>query len=343
VPPLIQERRQHLSPSNPLFVHVRMQAWLAFRGAEPVGRISAQIDQLYLEQQDAHTGFFGMLEAHDDPEVFGQLLATAEDWLRGQGMRRVLGPFNLSINDQSGLLVAGFDTPPSVLMGHGRPYYPGRVEAAGYRPIQDLLAYRIATDFVAPPAVQSLLSKAEDQVRLRPLRRKRQAEDFQIMRDIFNDAWSENWGYVPFTEAEFRHIGEELAPMIPDDFVQIAEMDGEPAGMIVMLPNINEAIRDLNGRLLPHGWLKLLWRLKIRHPQSARVPLMGVRKRHQLTLFGGALTFMLIEAVRRAAQRRGVREVELSWVLEQNRRMCDVIEALGGNSYKRYRLYEKTL
>jgi len=189
----------------------------------------------------------------------------------------------------------------------------------------------------------ALVRKSADSIRLRPLNRQHLSADLAILRDIFNDAWRNNFMFQPFTEAEFAKIGKELAQLLPADYVQIAEVNGEPAAMIVMLPNVNEAIRDLDGRLFPLGVVKLLWRLKVRHPASARVPLMGVRQRYQSSLLGTALAFLLIDRVRHAALQRGVQSVELSWVLERNKPMRNIIENLGAEPYKRYRLYEKGL
>jgi hypothetical protein len=343
VPPLLFERKQHVSSHNPYFAHARWQAWLALCGARPVGRISAQVDQLYLQRYSDATGFFGMLEAEDASAIFQSLLNTAEIWLRGQGMDRVVGPFNFSINDECGLLIDGFDTPPSVKMAHGRAYYARRIEALGYAPAKDLLAYRLTErGFTAPEAMRALVSKKAGQVHLRPLDRSRLDVEFGILRDIFNDAWSENWGFVPFTEAEFAHIGRSLAPLLNDDFVRIAEVDDDPAAMIVIVSNLNEIIRDLDGRLLPWGWFKLFWRLRRGDLKTARIPLLGVRKRYQKSLLGIALAFMLIDAVYIPLFKR-VTEVEMSWILEDNLKIRHIIEALGGVCYKRYRIYQKAL
>ncbi|HYA03459.1 MAG TPA: GNAT family N-acetyltransferase [Syntrophobacteria bacterium] len=343
VPPLILERRQHLSPRNPYFDHARFRAWIAYRGAKPVGRISAQIDRLHLERYKDATGFFGLLEAEDDPEAFRALLSAAETWLRDHGMRRILGPFNLSINQECGLLVEGFDTPPMVMMGHNRTYYAGRIEGEGYGKAKDLVAYRISSMFGLPPAMESLLARAAKRVQVRTLRRDRFVEELRVLQDIFEDAWSSNWGFIPFTAREFDDLGRTLRFLVHDDFVHIAEVDGEPAAMIVAFPNVNEAIRDLNGRLFPWGWLKLAWRLKVRHPRTARVALMGVRKRYHNSRVGAALALLVIVALRECGVRRGVREVELSWILEDNVGTRSIIESLGGVVYKRYRLYEKRL
>jgi GNAT superfamily N-acetyltransferase len=343
VPPLILERRQFLSSSNPYFLHAQYFSWIAYRDTKAVGRISAQIDQLHLQRYQDATGFFGMLEAEDEPEIFQTLLNTAETWLRERGMRRVLGPFNLSINQEPGLLVEGFDTPPVIMMGHARPYYGARIEEQKYVKEKDLLAYMVDIDFKMSPAMEKIIQQAAETVRIRPLRRSQLDKEMQILRDIFNDAWSQNWGFIPFTEEEFKHLSQDLKMLVPDDFIQIAEVDGLPAAMIVGFPNINESIRDLNGQLLPFGWLKLLWRLKVAFPKTARAPLMGVCKRYQRSRIGAALALMVIDAVRNSGVRRGVQQAELSWILEDNLGMRNMLEAIGGAAYKRYRIYSKEL
>jgi len=258
-------------------------------------------------------------------------------------MVRILGPFNLSINQECGLLVEGFDTPPMVMMGHARPYYAERLEEHGYGKAKDLLAYWISADFTLSPAMESLMARAAKRVQVRPLRSRRFQEELRILQDIFEDAWSNNWGFVPFTEREFRHVGKMLRLLVPDDLVQIAEVDGEPCAMIAAFPNVNEAIRDLNGRLFPWNWLKFLWRLKVGHPKAARVPLMGVRKQYQNSRLGAALAILVIATLREFGVKRGVREVELSWILEDNTGTRNIIESLGGTVYKRYRIYGKKL
>jgi hypothetical protein len=343
VAPLHFEQRQRLTAKNPFFEHARWQAWTARQRGRIVGRISAQIDDLYEKQHGERIGYFGMLEAGDDPELFRRLLATAENWLLEQDIRTVRGPFNLSINEECGLLVEGFETPPFIMMGHARPWYGEHIERAGYRKATDLLAYNIRPDFEAPRIMTRLLERETAEVSVRRLNRRQLPQELEILRDIFNDAWQENWGFVPFTEAEFADIGELLILLVDDSFVQIAEIGGRPVAMIVTIPNINEAIRDLNGRLLPLGWLKLLWRLKVRYPRSARVALMGIRREFQNSAFGAALAFRVIDAVRWNVVRRGIGNVEMSWILEDNTRMRNIIETVGGYQTKRYRIYEKTL
>jgi len=343
VPPLLLERRMHLSPKNPYFDHAKFCSWIAYRDDKAVGRISAQIDQLHIDRYRDATGFFGMLEAEDDILTFQVLLDTAENWLRRQGMRSICGPFNLSINQELGLLVDGFDTPPSMMMGHARPYYAERIEQTGYRKEKDLLAYIVSTDSKLSRAVKTITAKVKNRVLIRGLRKSRFAEELQIIRDIFNDAWSKNWNFVPFTNAEFEHLGKDLKMLADEELVKIAEVDGEPVAFMVLLPNINEVIRDLNGRLFPFGWLKILWRLKVKYPKSARIPLMGVRRRYHDSLMGAALAFGVIADVKQPALKRGLKEVELSWILEDNMGMRNIIESLGAHVYKTYRIYSNDL
>jgi len=343
VPPLIMERHEHLSRKNPYFEHAQIRTWIAYRGTMPVGRISAQVDDLHIRHHQDATGFFGMLEAENNSETFQALLTVAENWLREKGMRRVFGPFNLSVNQECGLLVEGFDTPPYIMMGHACPYYGSRIEEHGYHKEKDLLAYLVQIDFEFPLVVKKLLDKNRKDIVVRPLKKSNFSEDLETLRTIFNDAWSNNWCFSPYTKAEFDHLGKDMNPILDENLVQIAEFRGKPAAMIVVLPNINEILKDLNGRLFPFGLLKLLWGLKVAHPKSCRVPLMGVCQRYHGGLLGAALAFMVIDAVHEPAAKRGYREVEMSWILEDNMGMRNMIESIGGVAYKRYRIYGKNL
>ena len=343
VAPLNFEQRQRFSPKNHFFQHAHWQGWVARRNGQLAGRITAQIDDLHLQQHGDAMGYFGMLEAEDNAEVFATLCKAAENWLRDRGMRQVRGPYNLHINEEVGLLVDGFSTPPFVMMGHGRPWYGSRIEEQGYAPVKDLLAYHIRPDFEAPRVMTRLAERVSEKVVVRPLRRKQLAQEAAIMLEIFNDAWANNWGFVPLTHDEFLDTVKTLTPLMPDDYVQIAEYEGKPVAFIVALPNINEVIRDLGGRLMPFGWAKLLWRLKVRHPRTARVPLMGVRQEFQHSRLGPTLAFMVIDAVRKALHARDVTDVEMGWVLEDNDGMRNIIETIGGAAYKRYRVYQKRL
>ena len=342
-PPLLLERRMALSPREPIFRHLRWRAWLARRDGRTLGRISAQVDALHQDRYGDDTGFFGLLEGEDDPEVFAALFAVAEGWLCSRGMRRAVGPLNLNINQEVGMLADGYDHPPFFLMGHARPYYHPRIEALGYQPCQCTLAYACPTVYQEPKAVARLRQRLSKRLSLRPLERSRKAAELTLIRDIFNDAWAANWSFVPFTEAEFKALGESLLLVTPPDLVWLAELEGEAVGFIVMIPNINEAIHDLNGRLLPFGWLKVLWRLKVRGVCSGRVPLMGVRRRLQDSPLGGGVAMSLIHQCGQAALKRGITATELSWILEDNAGIRSIIERIGGSVSKRYLVYAKQL
>jgi len=344
VPPLIAERKEAFSPKQPFFKHADWCAWIAYRDGQPVGRISAQIDHLHQQQYDNKTGFFGLIEAPDDDAVFKALFETAENWLRPRGMKQVIGPFNLGINQEVGILVDGFDTPPYVMMGHSPRYYDAAIERCGYQQAQDLLAYELDNNTLTIPRVmQALINRSAKRVNVRCLNRKEKEAELEIMRDIFNDAWENNWNFVPFTREEFRAIGKELLMLLPEDFIQVAEIDGEPAAFNVLIPNINEAIADLDGRLFPFGWARLLWRLKVGFPKTARVALMGVRQKYQNTRFGPALAYMVIKAAMDAGTGRGLKRCEMSWILDHNHGVRNIIESIGGEVTKRYRMYEKDL
>ncbi len=343
IPPLRLEQRLHYSRFNPFLKHGEWQAWVAYNNNQPVGRISAQIDTLHRQRYGADTGHFGALECINDPAVFSALLLHAEAWLAARRTRHISGPFNLSINQECGVLVEGFDSPPVIMMPHSPRWYNVLLESNGYQPAKDLLAYRVNVDFEAPRVMRALIRKFSSQVRLRPLNHKKFYEEIEILRNIFNDAWSENWGFVPFTEAEFAELGKSLRLLVPDDFIQIAEVNDIPAAFMVALPNFNEVFTELNGRLFPFGWLKLIKKIRLREIHTARIPLMGVRKQFHHTPLGMALAFMVIDAPRRIGLNRGIKEVEMSWILEDNKAMRGMLDSIGSKQYKRYRIYTKTL
>jgi hypothetical protein len=344
IPPLMLDRKEAFASKHPYFKHAIWRAWVAYRDGKPVGRISAQIDELHQQRYNNKTGFFGLIEAPDDHAVFAALFATAEAWLREKGMQQVIGPFNLGINQEVGILVEGFDTPPRVMSTHSARYYGAAIETCGYQPAQDLLAYEAdISSYTVPESMLVLVNRTAEQVKIRPLERKNMAADFEVMRDIFNDAWQNNWNFVPFTREEFWTIGKELLMVMPGNFIQIAEIDGEAAAFIVLLPDINEAIADLDGRLLPFGWAKILWRLKVRFPKASRLPLMGVRQKYQNTIYGPAMAYLLIEAGFKVGRAKGLDRVEMSWILESNKGVRNIIEKFGGKITKRYRMYQKTL
>ncbi|MFK8257622.1 N-acetyltransferase [Erwinia sp. AnSW2-5] len=344
IAPLYIERAEHLSKKNPGAEHIEWQAWVAKKEGRVVGRITAQIDTLHRARYGADTGHFGMIDAINDPGVFSALFSAAETWLTSKGAWKITGPFGLNINQESGLLIEGFDTPPSTMMAYGKPYYAQALEQQGYAKGIDLTAWWMRrTDLHFPPSLTRLMDKVRKKVKIRRLNRKQFGEEMQIMRQIFNSGWQNNWGFVPFTEHEFAVMGDQLKFLVPDDMIYIAEIDARPCAFIVGMPNINEAIADLNGSLLPFGWAKLLWRLKVSGVRTARVPLMGVRQEYQFSRTGPVIALLLIEALRGPFARRKIEALEMSWILETNSGMRSMLERVGAVPYKCYRLYEKQL
>ena len=340
VAPLKMERRQALSPkTNPFFNYADVRFWLAYRDGRVVGRISAQSDRRL-----PGVGHFGMLAAEDDPALFRALFAEAEGWHRARGISHIQGPFDLSINEEIGLLVDGFETPPMLLMGHNPRYLASRVEEQGYAKVKDVYAYLFHARSQTPAWADRLVGR---QMRPGVVRRqldwKRYDEDLAAVVDIFNDAWSQNWNFLPLGEDELDALAKSLRPLLHKSLVQIVDVDGEPAAFGIGLPNLNEAIRDLGGRLAPFGWAKLLWRLKVGGVGTSRVPLMGVRRRYANTPLGSALALSIMNALGRESVKLGMDRIELSWILEDNRSMRRLCEAMAGAPYKTYRVYEKAL
>lgn len=346
VAPLDIERAEALDPrKNPYFEHAEVQLFLAWRDGKPVGRISAQICHLYQKQYGDQTGHFGFIDAIDDPAVFAALTTAAEDWLRKRGMTRILGPLSFSTNEETGLLINGFNSLPMLMMAYHAPYTGHRLDDCFYVKAKDVIAYDLAMDaYRALGSKRSLEKTAEGgRVTVRPLDMKNYHRDLSVALDIFNDAWSDNWGMIPFTKGEIEAAAKGLKPLIDPKLVSIAEVDGEPAGMLVCVPNLLEAVADLNGALLPFGWLKLIWRLKFGQLKTARVPLMGIRKKYHGSFLGASLLPMMFGSIREHFLARGLERVELSWILEDNMPMRRVCEGVGGRAYKTYRIYEKSL
>ena len=345
ISPLIMERMEALTPkTNPFFEHAEVQLFIARKDGRDAGRISAQIDRLAPTDPKDPAGYFGMIAAEDDPELFAALFKAAEDWLRQKGCKRALGPFNLSINEEMGLLVDGFDTPPMVMMPHDQRYVAGRVEALGYAKTKDVYAYVVGMERDLPPRIRSRLQRTDAKgISLRQLNFKNYEREVHAMTDIMNEAWAHNWGSTPITEAETRQLAKSMRPVINEKLVWFADIDGEAAGFGVCLPNVNEAIRDINGALLPFGWAKLLWRLKVSGVKTGRVPLMGVKRKFSHEFRGQILPFLIIDAMAKEARKAGIKEVEMSWILEDNRPMRAIIESVDAKRYKTYRIYQKAL
>ncbi len=345
VPPLKGEVRGLITPGeNPWFEHAEAVFFLASRNGEIVGRISAQIDRLVLEHMGAGLGQWGMLEATDQ-KTAQELLSAAEGWLRGKGMIRSMGPFSLSIWDEPGLLVKGHDHPPMVMMGHHNAAYEKWVEGAGYKGIKDLYTYDLPTG-PFPPIVGRIVEAGEKnpKIRLRNVDKKRFDEEAGLILSILNDAWSDNWGFIPLTDSEIAYAGKKLKPIVLEDMIQVAEYEGEPVAFMMALPDVNEFIKDLDGELFPFGWAKLLWRLKRMRAKGGRVPLMGVVKRLQSTRLASQLAFMLIENIRRVGTANyGLERGEVGWVLDDNKPMISIAKAIDSHINRIYRIYERRL
>jgi hypothetical protein len=346
VPPLKDEVHGLLNPKkNPWFEHARAQFWLAYRGDKVVGRISSQVDDLVMEHMGQGTGQWGMFEALDG-EVASQLISTAETWLRQQDMTRALGPFSLSIWDEPGLEIEGFDEPPTAMMGHHRPEYQAWVEAAGYAKAKDLVTYALDISNWHDPLIERLIAAGErnPRIRIRQIDKSRFDEEARLILNLLNDAWSNNWGYVPLTEAEIAYAGKKLKPIIFRELVRVAEVDGEPVAFMLTIPDINELLKDLNGELLPFNWIKLLWRLRKPRTRRLRVPLMGVAKKLHGSRLASQLAFMMIEFTRRdAVTKYGATHGEFGWILEDNKGMLSIAQLPGAAINHRYRIYEKPL
>ena len=351
VPQLRSEEVELLTPGkNPFFDHARHQFFLARRGEKVVGRISAHIDELALTEPadkgfGPGTGQWGLLEA-EDAATAQALIATAEDWLRGQGMTRVLAPISMSIWEEPGLLVKGHDHPPTVMMGHHNPAYQGWIESAGYTPAKRLLTYELDITREFPPIVQRIVAAGEKnpRIKIRPVEIKHFAREAAIVIDILNDAWSDNWGFVPFTAKEAEYGGKKMTPLIREDLNMVAEFDGEPVAFMLTWSNANEPIKEIGGKLLPFGWIKML--MWLRNPQcnTMRVPLMGVKKEYQNSRLASQLAFMMIEYIRRnAVKSYGATRGEIGWILEDNKGMVAIADAIDSHVNKEYVIYEKAL
>lgn len=351
VPPLRGEAYDAITPgNNPWFEHGEAQLFLAERAGQNVGRISAHLDHLALAQPPEQgmgpgVGNWGLLEAADEATA-ALLISTAEDWLRAKGMTRSLGPISLSIWEEPGLLIQGHDHPPSIMMGHDNPAYEAWVEATGYQKAMDLYTYEIPVVADFPPIIQRIVKSGERSGRIviRKVDKSRFDEEAALILGILNDAWRDNWGFVPITDSEVTFTSKKLKPIVYEDLIRIAELDGEPVAFMMTLPDINQKIAGFNGSLFPFNWAKLLWWLRAPKVQTMRVPLMGVVKKLQTTRMASQLAFMLVEYIRRSAVKNfGTTRGEFGWVLEDNGPMRSVGEATGGHINKTYRIYKKKL
>jgi len=351
VPPLKSEALGLITPEkNGWFSHAKAQLFLAEEDGRVVGRISAHIDTLALTMPPEQgfgpgVGQWGLMEA-ERQDIFQALLARAEEWLRQQGMTRALGPISMSIWEEPGLLIDGYDHPPTIMMGHAKREYRGWIEWANYRPVKQLMTYEVDITKQFPPIVQRIIKSGEKNARItvRNVDKTKFEEEAAIILSILNDAWRDNWGFVPLTPPEIKDVGVKLKPIVFNDLIRIAELDGKPVAFMITLPDLNEAIKPLNGSLFPFGWAKLLWWLRKPKARTVRVPLMGVVKELQASRMASQLAFMMIEYIRRASvEHYGSQRAEIGWILDDNQGMRSIAETIESRVNKVYQVYERTL
>ena len=351
VPPLKMEAKELVDPvKNPFFEHADVQYFLAKRGSNVVGRISAHIDRLAIAQPAEQgmgpgVGNWGMLDAEDEATAH-RLIRAAEEWLTSKGMNRVLAPISMSIWEEPGQLTFGFDQPPTVMMGHQPKRYQDYIESAGYTPAKQLHTYELDIIKEFPPLIQRIVQSGEKnaKIRIRDVDKSNFDAEAALILDILNDAWSDNWGFVPFTDREIAHAGKKFKPIVREDLIMIAEYEGEPVAFMMTLPDLNEVIKPMKGSLFPFGWAKLLLWLRKPKVKTMRVPLMGVRKKLQSSRLASQLAFMMIEYIRRnAIARYGSTRGEIGWILDDNQGMIAIADAINSHINKTYTIYEKGL
>lgn len=337
-------QREMFSPKhNAFYQHADVQLFLARRRDEIVGRVSAQIDHEHNNFHNERTGFFGFFESEHDSELAAALLGAAEHWLRERGIDRIRGPLNFSINGEVGMLVDAFDQPPVMLMPYNPPYYLDLMQQCAYDSVKDVYAWKWAGQ---PPKgsaariVEELRSRPE--VTIRRADMSRFDEEVRTILDLYNDAWSENWGYVAATDAEAEQLAKDVKMLADPEIIPIVEVDGVPVGVALALPNLNEAIADLNGRLFPFGFAKLLWRLWRKRFKTGRLLLLGIKKEFRTRKYVG-LAYLLCDEIYKGATERGYDWAEFSWTLQDNHLINSLITKVGARHYKTYRLFEKAL
>jgi GNAT superfamily N-acetyltransferase len=342
VPPLLFDRKRFFDRErNPFFKHAEVEFFVAWRGDEPVGRITAHIDRHFKEFQHHEWGMFGFFECENDPEVAAALLSTAEEWLRARGRDRMVGPMNFTTNDECGILIDGYDLMPTVLTDWHHPYYPGLLEGAGLTKAMDLYMWSLAVADRGSvhPAIWRVAAEVESKygIKVRNMRKKDMEAEIGRFLEVYNAAWEQNWGFTPLTEEEVRHYAKDLKPVLDENWAFIAEKDGEPVAAGLTLPDYNQVLIHLNGRLLPFGWAKALWyKRKI---DRVRVFALGAKPEWQHTGVAAKLYELHYDAAERLPQKSG----ETGWTLETNKRINRAMERMGGKIVRTYRVYEKLL
>ncbi|MEX0993391.1 MAG: hypothetical protein WDZ37_05275 [Solirubrobacterales bacterium] len=347
VPPLISERRRFLDRSrNPFFQHAEAEYFLAWRDGRPVGRISAHVDRNLNEFQGNRWGLFGFFECENDREAANALLAAAEAWLRERGRDRMVGPMDFTTNDECGLLIEGYELEPLILEGWHHRYYRELIDGYGLGKAMDLCMWKLRLDEVDErggfhPMIVSAAEKvtAEHGVTIRNMRKRRLAQEIERFLEVYNAAWERNWGFVPLSDEEVRHYAKDLRPILDERWAWMAERDGEILGAALSLPDINQCLKHMNGRLLPFGWAKFLWhRRKI---ERLRVLALGVKPEYQH--LGIAASFYIEHVNTARSEHDHIWWGEMGWILETNEPMNRAMEGMGGKIVKRYRVFEKLL
>jgi GNAT superfamily N-acetyltransferase len=343
VPPLLAERRDFLNPrKNPVYEYAEIQPFLARRGADVVGTITALKNRRFCDFHPAerHVGFFGLYECRQDPEASRALLDAAARWLRARASTVMRGPTNFTTNDVLGLLVEGFDDDPAILMPYNPPYYAEQIEAFGMRKVKDLYTLEVKAEACTgrlEPLAKKVLAKGR--VSVRPVDLAHWHDELAFVRHCYNDAWAHNWGFVPWTDRELAALAKELKPLIDPRLAFVGEVDGQPAAISIAVPDANEALKLARGRLFPLGLLKILWRIKVAGCTRIRVLALGVLPKHRRLGLDG----LLIERTVQNAVSLGYRRAELGWILEDNEAMLRPLARIDAQRTKVYRVYDHAL
>jgi GNAT superfamily N-acetyltransferase len=339
VPPLITERKDFFNKSkNPFFRSAKTRLFLARKNSKYVGRIAICVNYSYNEFHEVNTGFFGFFDCVEDYEVAELLFKVALIKLKAEGVDTMLGPCNFSTNHEVGMLIEGYDMPPVVMMTYNKPYYNDFAEKFGLRKSKDLLAFRIYADREFDPRLIKMAERMKDRegVELRTINMRRFDEEVELINELYNKAWAKNWGFVPLSKEEFRHVAKDMKQIIDPDIVFVAEVNGKAVGFSLTLPDINQALKYANGRLFPTGLAKLLWHTKVKNKvDSVRIITLGLLPEYQKR---GIDTLLYLKTYE-VANEKGYKYGEMSWVLEDNFAMVRAGELMGGELYKKYRIY----
>jgi GNAT superfamily N-acetyltransferase len=343
VAPLLDDLKKVFTDRNPLFEHAEMILWVAVRDGKDVGRIAGILDRNHNAFHKESTAFFGYFESINDQTVADALFDAAAQWARGKGMNRVLGPMNPTTNDECGLLIEGFDSRPVIMMTYNPRYYIDLLAGSGLIKAKDLLAYSFNVSAEANKRLHKIASgvqRREKEIVVRPIRKKTLAQDLVKVKDVYNGAWEENWGFVPMTDAELDFMGERLKPLLHEEIALLAEIGGEAVGFMMSLPDFNEPIQPMKGKLItPKIFNFLRYLLGWKRPEWARVVTLGIKKKYRQR----GIDALMLSASLEAGLKAGYRKCEASWMLEDNFMILRPMEVFGGKKYKTYRIYERAV